>query len=159
MQRNEPRMTDALNGFPLLRSLTPTQRAKVASAAREVTFPARHRIFEEDQPAGGCWLIRHGRVALDAVVPGRGMIIVQTIGPGDVLGWSWLVSPHQWQFGAVTIDPVHAVEFDTTRLRALADADPTLGYPLVLGLFEAVVQRLQSTRARLLDLYGSPRDR
>jgi CRP/FNR family cyclic AMP-dependent transcriptional regulator len=159
LPRNERQMTDALDRFPLLHALSAAQRAKVASAAHEVTFPARHRIFDEDQPARGCWLIRHGRVALDAVVPGRGTIVVQTIGSGDVLGWSWLVPPRQWHFGAITIDPVEAVEFDTTRLRALADADPALGYPLVLGLFDAVLQRLQNTRARLLDLYGSPRER
>jgi hypothetical protein len=29
----------------------------------------------------------------------------------------------------------------------------------VLTLFEEVLQRLQATRARLLDLYGSPHDR
>ena len=45
---------------------------------------------------------------------------------------------------------------DTVRLRALADGDPALGYPLLLGLLEVVLSRLQSTRSRLLDLYGSP---
>jgi CRP/FNR family transcriptional regulator, cyclic AMP receptor protein len=152
-------MVDALDHFSLLHRLTAAQRAKVASAAREVVFPARQRIFDEGQEASGCWLIRHGRVALDTVAPGRGAIVVQTLGPGDVLGWSWLVPPRRWHFGAVAVDEVHAVALDTTKLRALAEADPALGYPLALGLFDAVLQRLQSTRARLLDLYGSPRER
>lgn len=152
-------MHSALPPVPLLAGLTGTQRAKVASTAREVSFPARHRIFDEGQEANGCWLISSGRIALDTVVPGRGPIIVQTLGAGDVLGWSWLVPPRRWQFGAVAVEAVAAVELDTVRLRALADADPALGYRLALGLFDAVLQRLQSTRARLLDLYGSPRDR
>jgi CRP-like cAMP-binding protein len=152
-------MVDALDHFPLLRRLTSAQRAAVASAAREVVFPARQRIFDEGQEADGCWLIKYGRVALDTVAPGRGAIVVQTLGPGDVLGWSWLVPPRRWHFGAVAVDEVQAIALDTTRLKALADADPALGYALALGLFEAVLQRLQSTRARLLDLYGSPRER
>jgi CRP/FNR family cyclic AMP-dependent transcriptional regulator len=93
------------------------------------------------------------------VAPGRGAIVIQAFGPGDVLGWSWLVPPRRWHFGAVAVDEVHAVALDTTRLQALADADPALGYPFALGLFEALLQRLQSTRARLLDLYGNPRER
>jgi CRP-like cAMP-binding protein len=152
-------MPDDLDGFALLHALTAEQRAEVASTARAVTFRARQRIFEEGESADGCWLIREGRVGLDTAVPGRGTITVQTLGAGDVLGWSWLVQPHRWQFGAVALDDVRAVELDTDRLRALADADPALGYPLVLGLFDAVLARLQSTRARLLDLYGSPRER
>jgi hypothetical protein len=54
--------------------------------------------------------------------------------------------------------PTTATELDTAQLRALAEQDPRFGYTLVLALFEAVLQRLQATRARLLDLYGSPDD-
>lgn len=152
-------MSDDLARFPVLHGLTARQRAEVAGVAREMSFPARRRIFDEGQEARSCWLIRSGRVALDTDVPGRGPVIVQTLGPGDVLGWSWLVAPRRWHFGAVALDPVVAVELDATRLRELADADPALGYQLTLGLFEAMLSRLQSTRARLLDVYGSPRAR
>jgi len=152
-------MTDDLARFPLLRGLSSTQQAELWSTAREVSIGARHRIFDEGQAARGCWLIRSGRVALDTTVPGRGAVVVQTLGAGDVLGWSWLVPPRRWQFGAMTLDPVRAVELDTDRLSALAEADPAMGYRLALGLFEAVLARLQNTRVRLLDLYGTPRER
>jgi CRP-like cAMP-binding protein len=98
-------------------------------------------------------------VALATPVPGQGLVVVHTLGPGDVLGWSWLVPPCRRRYTATTAGPVSAVRLDTARLRALADADPALGYPLALGLLEAVALRLQSTRSRLLDLYGSPRER
>jgi CRP-like cAMP-binding protein len=135
------------------------EQAKVASTARSVEFPPGHRIFDVGEEANGCWIISSGHVALDTTVPGRGQVIVQTLGPGDVLGWSWLVPPRRWHFGAVTTEAVTAMELDATRLRELVSADPSLGYHLVLGMFEAVVERLQNTRARLLDLYGSPRER
>jgi CRP-like cAMP-binding protein len=148
-----------LDGFPVLARLTAAQRAAVAATAREESFPAGTVLFTESQPAAGCWLIRDGHVALATPAPGRGLIVVHTLGPGDVLGWSWLVPPCRWRYTATTAGPVSAVRLDTARLRALADADPALGYPLALGLLEAVARRLQSTRSRLLDLYGSPRDR
>ena len=144
---------------PPFARLTAQQLATIASTAQEVSYPAGVTIFSDDQPAIGCWLLRGGQVALGTEVPGRGQVVVQTLGPGDVLGWSWLVPPHHWHFTATASSAVSAVEFDTARLRALADSDPALGYPLALGLFEVVVARLQSTRSRLLDLYGSPGDR
>ncbi len=150
---------DQLADFALLAGLTDAQRAAVCATAREVEFSAGERLFDEGQEANGCWLIRSGRVNLETVAPGHRRLRVQTLGGGDVLGWSWLVPPRHWHFSAVAIDPVSAIEFDTEKLRALAEQDPGLGYQLALRLFEALLQRLQNTRARLLDLYGSSRER
>jgi CRP/FNR family transcriptional regulator, cyclic AMP receptor protein len=131
----------------------------VARTARPTAFAAQERVFTEGQPASGCWLITSGHIALQVAVPGRGDLVVQTLGPGDLLGWSWLVPPFRWHFAATATDAVAAYEFDTDRLRAAAGADPGLGYHLTLGLVEQLVARLQNTRARLLDLYAGPHDR
>jgi CRP/FNR family transcriptional regulator, cyclic AMP receptor protein len=150
---------DVLADFAVLGALSAEQRRAVAATGREVGYSARDVVFEEGQPADGCWLILSGHVALSTEVPGRGPVVVQTLGPGEVLGWSWLIAPRRWHFRAVAVVPVEALELDTSQLRALADQDPALGYALTLGLFAALLDRLQSTRARLLDLYRSPRER
>jgi len=150
---------EQLAGFALFDRLTAPQRATVARTAQDVAYSDGTRLFDEGQPASGCWLIQAGQVSLETSVPGRGQVVVHTLGPGDVLGWSWLVPPHHWHFTATTNGAVSAVLLETTQLRAFADHDPALGYPLSLGLFEFLLARLQSTRSRLLDLYGSPRER
>ena len=147
-----------LAAFPVFAELPDAELQLISSTARTVQFGARERLFSEGRPARGCWLIEDGRVALDMAVPGRGQVVVQTLGPGDVLGWSWLVPPYRWHYGATSVLPTTATELDTEQLRALARQDPQFGYALVLTLFEAVLQRLHATRARLLDLYGSPDD-
>src|SRR6476469_1214811 len=129
----------------------------VANHARECSFAAGQRIFDEGKPATGCWLIRTGRVALQTIVPGRGDVVVQTLTAGELLGWSWLVPPFRWHFSATAFDAVTAYRIDTEALRREADADPELGYQLSLGMLEVLLARLQSTRVRLLDLYASPR--
>ena len=144
--------------FPVLARLTPGELDRLSAAARPVRFGARERVFSEGQQAEGCWLIHDGRVALDVFVPGRGLVVVQTLGAGDVLGWSWLVPPYRWHFGASATEPTTATLLDTAQLRALADVDPGFGYALSRTLFEMMLHRLQATRARLLDLYRSPGD-
>lgn len=151
--------TSPLAAFPVFGQLSDAEREVIASTARTVRFAAGERLFSEGHPARGCWLIHDGRVALDLAVPGRGQVVLQTLGPGDILGWSWLVPPYRWHFGATSVLPTVATELDTERLRTLAMQDPRFGYTLVLTLFEEVLQRLQATRARLLDLYASPDDR
>jgi CRP/FNR family cyclic AMP-dependent transcriptional regulator len=74
----------------------------------------------------------------------------------DVVGWSWLVPPYRWHFGATVVSPTRAAVVDTGALRALADEDPALGYQVSLILLDALLNRLQATRIRLLDLYRNP---
>jgi CRP-like cAMP-binding protein len=150
--------TDPLIGFLPFDRLSAAQRAAVASTAQQVSIDAGQPIFEEEQAAVGCWLIHTGQVELSTHVPGRGSVVVQTLGPGDLLGLSWLVPPYRWHFTATAAGPTTATKLDTDHLRRVAADDPSLGYPLVLALFEELLSRLQSTRARLLQLYRSPRD-
>lgn len=147
---------DGLSGFARLATLGPDELRTLAGAGREVSFPAGHRLIVEGRPADRCWLIRDGRILLDAQVPGRRGVVIQSLGAGDLLGWSWLVPPYQWHFGALAAEPVEAVEFDSATLADLAEADPRFGRSLMLMLFEALLERLQATRARLLDLYRNP---
>jgi CRP/FNR family transcriptional regulator, cyclic AMP receptor protein len=139
-------------------NLSAAELELVSAAARPVRFAAGERVFSEGNPARGCWLIHGGCIALDLMIPGRGRVVVQTLGPGDVLGWSWLLPPYEWHFGAAAVRPTTATELDTDQLRTLAEQDTRFGYVLALSLFQACVQRLQATRARLLDLYRSPND-
>lgn len=148
-----------LRGFPALARLDDFELELVARTGRAASFDAQQRIFGEGDPASGWWLITGGHVALQVDVPGRGDVVVQTLARGDLLGWSWLVPPYRWHFSATAADAVTAYEFDTERVRAEAESDPGFGYHLALGLVEQLVARLQSTRARLLDLYAGPHDR
>ena len=147
---------DLLAAQPFLAGLTGRQLDKLSYWSRRQVFRAGARVFEEGGRADRFWLLKDGRVALDTEVPGRGGVVVESLGPGAVLGWSWLFPPYRWHFGARAIGTLQATAFDAEQLRVLADQDPRLGYLLTRQLLSVVLDRLQSTRARLLDLYGSP---
>ena len=102
------------------------------------------------------WLIEHGSIALDMRVPGRGDQIVETLGPGTVLGWSWLHPPYRWHFGAVARLATTAIAFDAASVRRRCDADPAFGYAMLRAFTPVITERLQATRLRLLDLYAAP---
>ncbi|WP_327000601.1 cyclic nucleotide-binding domain-containing protein [Dactylosporangium sp. NBC_01737] len=147
---------DLLVGHPFLAGLPPRHLERLSHWACRAPFHAGARIFEENGRADRFWLIRDGYVNLDIRVPGRGDVIVETLGPGTVLGWSWLFPPYRWHFGAITVDPVLTVAIDGAGTRALCDAEPAFGYELTKRFMAVVVERMQSTRIRLLDLYTVP---
>jgi CRP-like cAMP-binding protein len=122
----------------------------LAEAASDVTFPARHRLFEDGGNATRLWLVQSGYIALDLHVPGQGRVQIDTIGMGELLGWSWLFPPYKWAFGAVAASPVEAFEFDGRAVRAWCASDPELGYELTRRLARVVANRLQATRVRLI---------
>jgi CRP/FNR family transcriptional regulator, cyclic AMP receptor protein len=140
----------ALAVHPFLHDMSEEHCLVLAAAGSDVTFPARHRLFEEGGSASHFWLIRTGRVILDVHVPGQGRVVIDTIGMGELVGWSWLFPPYQWAFGAVTGSPVEAFEFDARAIRASCASDPALGHEVTHRLAQVLAKRLQSTRGRLI---------
>lgn len=130
----------------------------VGCAANEV-FPAGAFLFREGEPAQTFYLIREGKVALEIAAPGRGALVVQTLGEGEVAGFSWLIAPHRWEFDGRAVEPVRAVRMDGACLRGKFDDDPRLGYELMRRFARLTVSRLQATRLQLLDVYGRAHDR
>jgi CRP/FNR family transcriptional regulator, cyclic AMP receptor protein len=147
---------DLLAAHPFLEGLSPEQLMHLSAWAHRSQFHAGARIFSEGGQADRFWLIRDGHVTLDAHVPGRGEMVIETLGPGSVLGWSWLFPPYRWHFGATAVEPTLTVELDGPGIRRLCESDPALGFELTKRFIQVVVDRLQATRVRLLDLYQSP---
>ena len=148
--------TDAppLKTHPFVFGMSDDHIARLDHVTRYISVPARHRLFEEGGTADRFWLIEAGQVALDLHVPGHGPVIIETLGRGDVIGWSWLFPPFEWLLGAVTMQPTQAFELDARAVRHMCDSDPGLGHELSKRFTTVVVRRLQATRIRLLDLYG-----
>lgn len=127
---------------------------RMMKLSRDVSFPAGARLFEEGGRADRFWVIRTGAVNLDMHVPGRRSPLIERLGPGDLVGWSWLFKPYTWHLGAEALSPVRAREFDAAAVRRLCREDPELGHALVLASAEIIAHRLKAARSRLLDIYA-----
>ncbi|MEV6719176.1 Crp/Fnr family transcriptional regulator [Lentzea sp. NPDC051208] len=116
------------------------------------TYESGHRLFDEGGIADRCWVVLSGCVMIDSMTPSSGRAALQSLGRGELVGWSWVVPPHRWHFGATVVTPTRALVVDAVRLRELADADPEFGYRIALIMVRTLADRLQTTRIRLLDL-------
>ncbi|QTD96420.1 Crp/Fnr family transcriptional regulator [Streptomyces cyanogenus] len=135
-------------------ALEPVHRERLMSLARDVSFEAGTRLFEEGRHADRFWIVRTGTVALDLHVPGRRSAVVESLGHGELVGWSWHFPPYLWQLGAEAMTPVRASEFDAETVRAACAADPAFGRAIAVWVGRVVAERLHATRVRLLDLYA-----
>jgi CRP/FNR family transcriptional regulator, cyclic AMP receptor protein len=143
---------------PVFEGLTRDQLEFIAGCAQNVGFAEGERLFREGEPADTFFLVRKGRVALSTHAPARGSVVIETLDPGEIVGWSWIFPPYVWHFDARAVDEVRAIAFDGACLRGKCETDSALGYELMRRFAGVMIDRLLHTRLRLLDLYGRDSD-
>ncbi|MGO9855173.1 MAG: Crp/Fnr family transcriptional regulator [Acidimicrobiales bacterium] len=144
-----------LAGHAFLAGFPPEAVALVADHAEPVTFRPGVLLFREGSSADVAYLVVSGHVAIEVHAPNRGPIVIETIGAGHVVGLSWAAPPFHYQFDARAIDEVEAVGVETGPLREALAENPVFGFLFLDRLAAVVLERLQATRLRLLDLYGT----
>lgn len=138
---------------PFLKGLEPEHLKILVGCASNVRFNAGQFLFHEGEEANEFYMIREGKVAVQIQGAERGPIIVQTIGEGEVLGWSWLIPPYRWRFDAKALELTRAIALDGKCLRTKSEEDHDLGYELLRRFAGIIVERLEAARLQLLDVY------
>jgi CRP/FNR family transcriptional regulator, cyclic AMP receptor protein len=137
---------------PLGQALEPDLFDQLRKISKEVEFEKDDIIFRENEDCDEFYLLLSGSVALEIVALGR-TICVQTLGPGDELGWSSMLMREGKQFQARAIGPVRALEFQGPALMEACIQNPAFGFGLMRRLLEVVSGRLHSTRMQLLEVF------
>lgn len=134
---------------PFFDGLPRNHLATVAGCATNAKFNEGQYLGHRGQDASMFYLIRHGRVLLESDKPGGGVITIDEAGPGEIVGWSWLVEPHIWQFDAHVVEFTRATAVNGRCLRNKCSVNRELGYEILSRVSRIVADRLDATRARL----------
>ena len=147
-------LDELLGEAAALQSLQPAHLETMAGCARLRIYEPGATLLSEGEPADEFFVIRRGGVAIETEVPGRGPVTLETLGAGDLVGWSWLVPPYRSAFDARAAESTHVIALDGACLRGKCEQDTVLGYDLMKVVATTFVRRLEDTRMRLLDLYA-----
>lgn len=149
----EAEILATLSRHAFTRGLSEPHRKRLAVGARPFTTTSGEMLFREGELAQAFYLLTSGHVAIGTHLGGRGDAPIQTVGAGEVVGWSWLLPPFRWQFDARAEDAVAGLFFDAVWLRGLCEQDHDLGFHLVKHLLAVVAARVASARLTRLDIY------
>jgi CRP/FNR family transcriptional regulator, cyclic AMP receptor protein len=69
---------------------------------------------------------------------------VQTIGAGNVLGWSWLFAPFMWRLQAQAVERTRVICLDGAHVLVQCENDPKIGYEIMKRVSQVVIERLHS---------------
>ena len=150
-------IADEMSRHPFFHGLCDDYLQLMGDCAKNVVFRAGSIIAAEGSEANEFFVLKKGRVALQLHASPVGILRIQTLDAGDILGWSWLFPPYQWSVEAMAVQDIHAIQFDGQCLRDKCDRDPVMGYALMQSFSRLMIQRVEATRLQLLDLYGQGR--
>ena len=137
---------------PFFQDMPPDVRDVVVGCCANAHWRPGEFLFKEGGKADHFYLIRQGVVAVEVHAPGRPGVVVENIGEGDIIGWSWLVPPYLWTFDARAVDQVRAITIDGACLRRKIEENHELGYHLYKRFIPVMGRRIAEARLRIVDL-------
>jgi CRP/FNR family cyclic AMP-dependent transcriptional regulator len=155
-QMNTEPMATRVALHPFLAGINRTQLALLTDCAIAAHFKKGQTILREGDFANRFYLFESGKVLLESDEGLGAPVVVDTIGPGDLLGWSWMFPPYVWHFTARAAEPTEAIFFYGTILREYCERDHSLGYELFKRITPVMLRRLQAARKKMLAVhYGT----
>lgn len=103
-------------------------------------------LFSLGERADRFYLILSGSIRVEIAAIMGPALKVQSLGSGQILGWSWLIPPHKWSFQARAEAQSNLLEFDGQKVLARCDEDPKVGYELLKRFASLMSERLEAPR-------------
>jgi CRP-like cAMP-binding protein len=144
---------DKLAGLTFCKGLPKEYLKRLLSAGEVKTYPVGSYLFHEGQRCDHVFLLGEGQVGLETSLPDVGAMRVQTVGSGELLGWSPLLGMGWMTASAVALTPCRVLALDASRILALVAEDPRFGLELMRRLAITLARRLNGTRIQLLEAY------
>ncbi|RME51012.1 MAG: Crp/Fnr family transcriptional regulator [Caldilineae bacterium] len=157
---------ELLRRYPFFANLSHEHLLTLAQLTHEESVEAGHTFFQTGDDLHKLYLVVEGIAAIVIEVPDGGVeqsvsgqltgtfqtkdVVVSAIGPGEVFGWSALVSPHTATAAARATTPCRVIALDCRELRQVFRQDCRFGYLMMEKIAHIIRERLRDTRIESL---------
>ena len=143
---------------PFLVGMNRKHLALLTDCAMTAHFKTGQTILREGEFANRCYLIETGKVVVESGSNFTEPLAIETIGAGDLLGWSWMFPPYVSQFTARAVEPTSVIFFYGTILREYCEKDHSFGFELLKRISAVMVRRLQAAHKQMLSIHSHETD-
>jgi hypothetical protein len=96
-------------------------------------------------------VILEGKAVLESGARGT---VIQTLGPGDHLGWTWLFPASRFVSGARAVERTEAILFYRSWPLCQGEAEQRSAYELTNQIAAVAIHHLKAIEGRLVDCAG-----
>jgi CRP/FNR family cyclic AMP-dependent transcriptional regulator len=144
---------EIMNAHAFVQGLSEAHIHRLAEMAREVTFEENAVVLLDGQRSACFYLLVAGSVAVELRTP-RYVICVQSLGAGNVFGWSSLLNHQDTLFQVRARESTVALEISGALLKECCFRDPALGTELLHRVLHVVAGRVKATETRFAEMCG-----
>jgi CRP/FNR family cyclic AMP-dependent transcriptional regulator len=142
-------ITDSL----FFKDFTPAEMEILSKHSKFVSFTEGEFLLGRHQEAKYFYFIINGSVSLQIFSHEHGIIELDNIQDGEILGWSWMVSPYQFHYDAIALEKTKAIFFDAVSLKNEMNNNHDFGFKVYSIFTPVIIERLQASRENILVLY------
>jgi CRP-like cAMP-binding protein len=154
--------TELLRRYPLFAGQSNYMLDEIAMLSNEIPKAEGDWLFHENEEATKLYLVLDGAVALTLFVYLNGeekhLATSHSLGKNEIVGWSSIVTPHQYKLGAKAVKESRLLEIDALPLRQLLDDNPEYGYLFLRQIAEVVSERFMLVNIQIMSLMADKED-
>jgi CRP-like cAMP-binding protein len=157
---------ELIRRYPFFAGLSIEHINHLAQCGDEESVDTGFYFFHEDEETKKFYLNLEGAVAIVFELPEKDVehkiseqftrdfktkdVVVSTVSPGDVFGWTGLVPPHKATAGAKAVTPCRVIVFDCEKLLQIFKDDCPFGYAMTVKAAQVMRERLRDIRIESL---------
>lgn len=157
---------ELLRRYPFFAGLTYENIVTLANLAEELAFDSGHHFFHAGEEICCLYLTLEGGIGIVIELPDHAVeqplsgqltgeiktrdVVVSTVGPGEVFGWSALVPPHTATACAKALTPCRVISFNCADLFKVFADDCRFGYLIMQKATQIIRGRLHDMHIQSL---------
>jgi CRP-like cAMP-binding protein len=136
---------EVIRRYPYFSGISIDRINMLANIAEEIECEMGQYFHHEGEEIDKVYILVEGEVSLVTTLPQQDKeVVINTLGAGDVFGWTSLLPPFTAGAGAKTITDSRLVEFSASELRAKFEDDYRFGYLMMTKIAQIIRERLDS---------------
>ena len=136
---------ELIRRYKYFSSISLEQLNMLASIAEEVEFEAGHYFHHEGDDIRKVYIVVEGDISLITSLPQQDKeVVINTMGAGDVFGWTSLLPPYTAGSGAKSASKCKLIEFESAKLREKFEGDYEFGYLMMMKIAQIIRERLDA---------------
>lgn len=145
MGTGSPSTIELLRRVPLLAELEENELERVAMVAIPRSYPAKTRVFHQDDKSDACYIVRSGEVSVMREHTDGRSITLASLGPGDIFGELAMLDGEHRSASVEARKDTELIALPASDIRRLIGESAQLGSKLVVAL----TRRLREANDRL----------
>ena len=133
--------------------MAPEQIDFLATHARMRQLSEGEVLFHYGDRADHFYLVLEGHIVVEVAAIEGPALELQDLGPGVVVGWSWLIAPHTSSFQDRARSAAPVLEFDGKAVLARCEENSRFGYDLLKRFSALMSERLHAARQSMMEAW------